>query len=119
MPPPSAKSWPILSILVNLGQLNYRKKCTPERLNVAAESIKKYIDRKTYLTGCKGYDGDVVKYSGLTENGSLVILEGVKPFMFSSWQSAHVKVINMTQEDKGLVKLLKDTAIKTVREFKK
>lgn len=100
--------------IFNLEQLNYRRNCTSERLNAAAKGVFQYIQRELYMPGSSGMDGSVVKYSGLTRNGSLVILAGLKPH--DEWQTANVTVVNMQKSDDGLVKHLKEVAIEAARK---
>jgi len=97
----------------NLEQLRYRLPCTAERLDDAARSVHGYMQRELYMPGCNGMDGSVAKYSGLARNGSLVILEGLKPA--NKWQTAIVTVVNMRENDDGLVKILKKIAVQAVK----
>jgi len=98
----------------NLEQLNYRGKCTSERLNAAADGILQYMQSELYMPGSSGMDGSEVKYSGLAKNGSLVVLKGLKPS--NEWQTALFTVVNMKEKDDGLVKLIKKVAIEAVKK---
>ena len=98
----------------DLEQLNYRRECTSEGLNAAASGVLQYMQRELFMPGSSGMDGPVAKYSGLARNGSLVILKGLRPQ--NKWQTAHVTVVNMQENDAGLVDLLKKAAIEAAKK---
>ncbi len=98
----------------NLNNLKSRKIYTNEVLDAAAGGVLRYMMSELFMPGSSGMDGSVVKYSGLAKNGSLVILQGLRPDR--EWQSANVTVVNMQEKDEGLVRLLKKAAIEATKK---
>lgn len=105
---------PVYNDYFSLEQLDYNRKYTPETLTIAANGVIRFMKSELYLPGSSGSDGSVVKYSGLSGKGSLVLLKGLRPKQ--DWQTANITVINMTQKDEGLVERLKKAAIDAVRK---
>jgi hypothetical protein len=67
-----------------------------------------------YMPFPYGRDGAKVTYSGLSREGSLVVLNGIRPDL--QWNNAYVMVVNMKDNEDSLVELLRKAAIEAVNK---
>jgi hypothetical protein len=107
---------PVYKECFDLSKLKYQgKRKNAEKLDFAADGILEYMRTELFMTcSIEGIGEDyVTQYSGLTKNGSLVILKGIDST--DRWQTANVTVVNMQEKDDGLLKLLKKVAIESAK----
>ena len=106
---------------LDLSQLHYDGGFSYEKQGLAAKGILDYMSENMYISGDYRwrYLGLEVQI-GFAKNGSVVTMSTLTKRDFTgkklSWEKINIQVVNMNENDDGLVRILQDVAIDAAKK---